>query len=166
MSLSSFASLVAFGLVLLGAAIVQVGVVPAIFLDAFGAPVLPVAVLAAWAASRGVETTWAWAVPLALLLGSVSEMRAGWFVLALIPTPLLVAAIRARTPTIPTTMLAAAGGAVAYVSTLTLAANRLPLLSSALDATMRGAVLTALAGLVVAVALVPLRPRERGLFRS
>ncbi|MEZ4501209.1 MAG: hypothetical protein R3C39_01085 [Dehalococcoidia bacterium] len=162
----SVRSVVVLGLVLAAAVVAQLGIVPALFLDRLGAPVLPVAVLAAWSASRRPEAAWIAAVPLALMLASVSEVRAGWFVLALAPTPLLATSIHARVPALPAAALGAAAGASVYVATLALAANRLPLLTSAFEATMRGALLTALAGLAVAVLFLPFRPRETGLFRS
>lgn len=158
-------SLLAMGSLVLLAGLAQLGVVPALFLDRFAAPVLPVALLAAWAATRGAGPTWVWLLPFPLLLGAVSEQRAAWFLVALLPTPVLAAA---AVQLLPRRSLgaatAAAGGALCYLVLLALVSGRPRLVLDEAEAMAVAAVLTGLAGAGLALMLVPLRPRERGLF--
>lgn len=124
-------------------------------------PLLPIALVAAWAVVRDpVEPALA-LPPVAWVLGVASEQPIGWLLLALVPALVLGAAVRAlgRSHAIAATVLAATLSALAYVAIL--APGRLPdLLPSALATTGW----TAAAALVAALALFPFRPRERGLF--
>ena len=170
--------------------ILQLSLVPALFpAGAVGAaaPLLPVALVAAWAAARNPVEIAPALVVAAAALGAVSTERVGWFLLALLPTAALAVTARALPPRAPwgrgrpaletraaregslievvlRAAVAAALGAAAYLALLALAAGR-PTLLPALGASIIGAAAWS-AALAAALALLlrPLRPRRRGLF--
>lgn len=124
-------------------------------------PILPIALVAAWAVVRDPMEPALALPPVAWVLGVASEEPVGWLLVALAPTLLLGTAVRAlgRSRAIAATVLAGASSAVAYLAIL--AAGPLPdLLPNALAT----AGWTAAAALVAALALFPFHPRERGLF--
>src|SRR5690606_17254960 len=57
--------------------------------DPLAAPVVPVALVLAWAAVRQPDETWPAILLPAVVLGAASEERVGWFLLALLPAPLI-----------------------------------------------------------------------------
>nr|HRC62231.1 hypothetical protein [Dehalococcoidia bacterium] len=63
------------------ASLLQVGALPALFFNASAAPLLPVALLAAWGALRGPEEIWPALLVAPLPLALLSEQRLGWFLL-------------------------------------------------------------------------------------
>ncbi len=124
-------------------------------------PLLPIALVAAWAVVRDpIEAALA-LLPVAWVLGVASDQPVGWLLIALVPALLLGAAGRAlgRDRAIPAAALAGATSALAYLAIL--AAAPLPDLFPNALATAGWTAATALA---TAVALYPFRPRERGLF--
>lgn len=124
-------------------------------------PLLPIALVAAWAVVRDPAEPALALPPVAWVLGVTSEQSVGWLLIALVPSVLLGAAWRAagRNHAIAAATLAGATSALAYLAILDTAA--LPdLLPMALATTGS----TAVAALAVALALYPFRPRERGLF--
>lgn len=151
------------------AALLQLAAVPSLFVDGAVAPLLPVALISAWAAARDGNETWPVLLVVPVMLGVVSEERVGWFMLALLPSAALASlpwqtdgasGVRrfARAP------LAAAGGAVLYLSLLTLAAGRPATLAETAGSYVFAALWTAAVATLLAGALWPLRPRPRGLF--
>ncbi|MFA7250314.1 MAG: hypothetical protein WC273_11870, partial [Dehalococcoidia bacterium] len=78
------------------AAIMQIGAVPAAFAEPLAGPVLPVALLAGWAAVRRPREVWPVPLAAAAVLGVVSEGRVGIFALALLPGLALVTLVRLR----------------------------------------------------------------------
>ncbi len=151
------------------AALLQLAAVPSLFVDGAAAPLLPVALISAWAAARDGNETWPVLLVVPVMLGVVSEERVGWFMLALLPSAALALFTRqtdiasgvrrfARAP------LDAAAGAVLYLSLLTLAAGRPAILAEMAGTYALAALWTAAAAALLAGALWPLRPRPRGLF--
>ena len=130
----------ALGLWLPLAALMQAAALPLLFLDTAAAPVLPVAVLAAWATGARRRApqygrTWpdaepiphaAWLAlcPAALILGWLSADTVGAVLLALLPAAGLLGLVRAPGGSLPAVLGAAAtvsgGGAVLYHGTLLL----------------------------------------------
>ena len=170
--------------------VLQLSLVPALFpAGALGAaaPLLPVALVAAWGAARDPIEVAPALVVAAAALGAVSTERVGWFLLALLPTAALAVTARAlprrapwgrgrsaldarsagESPPADVALRAAAAaavGAAAYLALLALASGR-PALLSALGPSIVGAAAWS-AALADALALLlrPLRPRRRGLF--
>ena len=151
------------------AALLQLAAVPWLFVDGAVAPLLPVALISAWAAARDADETWPVLLVVPVTLGVVSQERVGWFMLALLPSAALASCtwqrdgasgVRrfARAP------LAAAAGAVFYLSLLTLTAGRPSTLVEMAGAYVFAALWTAAAAALLAGALWPLRPRPQGLF--
>lgn len=158
-------------LVLLSAP-VQTAITTALFRDPLATPVLPVALIAAWASMRRVEETWPAVLLPAIVLGATSEERAGWFLLALLPAPALALAgsrrLRPRVSGIGRRLTVAAtvgaGAACAYVTLLSLAGGVVRDLPAHAPAILAAAAGSALLAALAALALWPLRRRERGLF--
>ena len=154
-------------LLALAAALLQVGALPAFFLDGAATPLLPVALLAAWAAAREPAQTWPVLLVTAATLGAVSQERVGWFLFALLPTAAIATLAgggggRRRLAMAP---LTAAAGAALYLVVLALAAGRTSALSGSTGAQLATVLWTAAAASLLALALTPLRPRTHGLFR-
>ena len=151
----------------LAAALLQVGAVPAFFLDGAAAPLLPVALLAAWAAAREPAQTWPVVLVTAATLGAISQERVGWFLIALLPT-VAVAALAGgggARRSLATAPLTAAAGAALYLLVLALAAGRTSALPDSTGAHLATVLWTAAAAALLALALAPLRPRPHGLFQ-
>lgn len=154
------------------AALLQIGAVPAAFAQPLAGPVLPVALIAAWAAVRDPREAWLAPVAAAVILGVVSEARVGWFLLALLP-PAALATLAQRwehrgeaTPgrRIALAALAGTGGAIGYVVILAAGGGALDALWPEAGAIARSVSWTALLAAAGAAALWPLRPRGAGLF--
>ena len=153
----------------LGASLVQVGALPALFLNAAAAPLLPVALVAAWGTMRDPDEVWPALLLAPLPLGVASEERLGWFLLALLPTAALLFLHRSppeglhrlgRAP------LAAAFGTLAYLVLLWVAAGEVRALPSATGLILGSAVMTGAIAALLAAALWPVRTRRApGLFR-
>ena len=159
-------------LLALAAAPLQAAITTALVRDPLAAPVLPVALVTAWAAMRRPEETWPAILLPAVVLGVASEERIGWFLIALLPAPLVAAfAVRRFRPKVTgfwrralTAGAAAALSALLYASTLAVVGGiggELPERAGALFAT---AVVSGTIAILVAVCFWPLRPRQRGLF--
>ena len=73
-----------------GAALLQLGATPVWIDQPLAAPVLPIIVIAGWGAARGLGEAVLAAALAAIVLGVASEERAGWFLLAMLPTAALV----------------------------------------------------------------------------
>ncbi len=154
------------------AALVQAAAIPALFAEPLAAPVLPAAVVAAWAIVRGPEETWP-ALPLpAVILGALSDERMGWFLLALLPAPIFGALLAARARHVAAGVLrrstwaagAAAAAALLYGAVLAFAGGVAGDLPGATAEALAGALLTAGVAAVLALCAWPLRERQRGLF--
>jgi len=150
----------------------QAAITTALVRDPLAAPVIPVALVAAWAAVRRAEETWPAILLPAVVLGVASEERVGWFLIALLPAPLIASvAVRRFRPKVTgfwrrtvTAGGAAALAAVLYASTLAVVGGiggELPERAGALLAT---SVASGLLAVLVAACCWPLRPRSRGLF--
>ncbi len=159
-------------LLALAAAPFQAAITTALVRDPLAAPVLPVALVAAWAAMRKPEETWPAILLPAVVLGVASEERIGWFLIALLPAPLVASfAVRRFRPKVTgfwRRVLTAGGAgalaAVLYACTLAVVGGiggELPERSGAL---LAAAVVSGAISLVVAACFWPLRPRQRGLF--
>ncbi len=159
------------GLVLLMMPI-QIVLSTIIFREPLAAPVLPAILIAAWAAIRRPEETWPAIVLPAIIFGVLSEERVGWFLLALLPTPLIASiAVRRFQPRITgfhrralTGASVAAASAWLYGLFLLLAADMVGELPHAASNLTASAVLSGLLALIVSACFWPLRPRSRGLF--
>lgn len=148
----------------LAASLLQLGAVPAFFLDGVAAPLLPVAVIAAWATLRGEGDAWPALLIAAIVLGVASQLRVGWFLLALLPTSALCAiVVRQAGGRLALAPLAAAVGAVAYLAVLALAAGRPATMLQPWEVLL-AAGWTALVATLVALVLRPFHPRPQGLF--
>jgi hypothetical protein len=79
-------------LLVTAASFAQVSILPLLFLDPWSAPLLPVALVAAWSINRSPDQVWLALLPAALLPGIVSTQRIGWFLVALLPVALAGAA--------------------------------------------------------------------------
>ena len=173
----------------LGCSVLQLSLIDALFPAgplAVATPLLPVVLVAAWGAARDPVETVPAAIIAAVVLGTVSSERVGWFLIALLPT--IVAVITVRTgldwvpagagapgidaagdvgPSFPAAALlgagAAAAGSASYVALLTIAGE--PSLFPDLLGSIVGTMLWS-AGLAAALAplLRPLRRERRGLF--
>ena len=153
----------------LAAAVLQLGVVPSLFLQPEQAPLLPVALLAAWIAVRGPSEAWAAVLVAPIALGAASEERVGWFLLALLPTALVATLLpRGKQPSARTFVVravaAAVLGSMLFALTLAIAAARVELSSHGIGALGSAALLTALLAAGVAALLLPFRHRTQGLF--
>jgi hypothetical protein len=159
-------------LLVLATAPLQVAITTSLVRDPLAAPVLPVALIAAWAAARRPEEAWPAILLPAVVLGVASEERVGWFLVALLPAPLLAAfAVRRLRPRVnglwrrvSAACAAAAGGAVAYALVLALAGGLGGTLYDHAGPLLATGVLSALLAGVATLGFWPLRPRERGLF--
>ena len=159
-------------LLALAAAPLQAAITTALVRDPLAAPVLPVALVTAWAAMRRPGETWPAILLPAVVLGVASEERVGWFLIALLPAHLVASlAVRRFRPKVTgfwrralTAGAAAALGALLYACTLAVVGGiggQLPERSGALLAT---AIVSGAIAVVVAICFWPLRPRQRGLF--
>jgi hypothetical protein len=165
-------TLIAAALALL-AALLQVSFVPMLWSEPLGAPVLPVAAVAAWTAARGPRELWPALVLAPVLLGTASVERVGWFLLALLPAATAPAALRAHDESRFVTLAgrcmlaaAAAGFGAAFHSTLlTIAGGQATTLAAAVGTLGAGAIWTAALALLIAAALPVSRTRAAaGLF--
>jgi len=154
------------------AALLQAAVVPAFFLDAWAAPIPACALIAAWAAARRPEETWPIAAAAALVLGVISVERAGWFLLALLPSvggAILLASVsrenRGLSARLSRGIAAAAIGSLGYAAVLGLGAARDGAVFRESAAVAFAAVGTALLAAIVVTALTPFRRHPVGLFR-
>ncbi|MSQ31556.1 MAG: hypothetical protein EXR64_06030 [Dehalococcoidia bacterium] len=155
---------------------VQIGVVPAAFAEPLAAPVLPVALLAGWAAVRHPREAWPAPLAAAVILGSVSEARVGAFALALLPALAIVTLVRDRERRGEGTAMrrlglaagAGAAGALSYVLVLWAAAGAAggaaasP--AAAVPALLVGVAWTGASATALAAALWPLRTDSGGFF--
>lgn len=157
------------------AALAQVALAP----DHRGAPVLPVALVAGWVAHRHAHASvgtrqvvppateaWPGVLAAALVLGALSSAATGWFLLALLPTPLLASAAGEvlRRRALLAAALGSVAGAVCYVVIIALASGRPGTLFLEAPTLARGLAWSAVLAMLAALALVPFRPRPRGLF--
>lgn len=153
------------------AALLQISVLPLLFLDPWSAPLLPIALIASWSVNRSHDQTWPALLPAALLPGVVSTQQIGWFLVALLPVALLgsvIAQTRADEERgflwrIPAAAAVAGLGTLAYLLVLPTAGGEIAALADAAGAIVSAALGTS----VLAAALTPLlRPRRQrhGLF--
>ncbi len=131
-----------------------------------GVPLLPVAILGAWARTRPSFEGWVAVPPAALLLGAASDERAGWFLLALLPVPLLASVTHRGGPgrALAAAAAAAGVGACLYLWAFTVVDGRATLGLDEARTIAGAAAWTALGALLLTACLLPFRPRERGLF--
>ncbi len=154
------------------AALVQVGPLSLLTLDPLAIPLLPVALVAGWAAVRAPGETAPALLLAPVVMGAVSQAPVGVFVLACWPAAALAAATRRidRDPVgssarrMLAAALAGAGGAACYSVLLALAAGRPRALIGDPGGMILAAALTAALATAVALAVWPWRPRPRGLF--
>lgn len=158
---------------LLGAlgALLQVSVLPAFYPEPWATPLLPCALVAAWAATRQPEESWPIVLASAVLLGIASVERSGWFLIALLPTFGVGLAIGSFAPhhhnfgaRLGRATATAATGAVCYLGTLALTSGSVVGLVAAVPAVALAGLGTAVLAAIGVVALIPLRPRPAGLF--
>lgn len=156
----------ALAVLALAAALLQLGAVPTLAFDVAAAPLLPVALLAAWGTVRDPAEVWPALLVAAIALGVASEQRAGWYLLALLPTGAILLAPGARTSMARLTRapLAAAAGAWAYlVVLLVVGGDGTAIPALGVDLAL-GAMWTGALAALLACALWPLRAQARGLF--
>jgi hypothetical protein len=153
-------------------ALVQGAAAPMLFVEPLAAPVLPAALIAAWAVMRGADEAWPALLLPAVILGTLSDERAGWFLIAMLPAPALGMLIAARAKRTGAGMTrralwaasAAAVAALAHGLVLALAGGVVAEVPRIAAPVVGGVLLTALAALLLAPLMWPLRTRERGLF--
>ena len=148
------------------AALLQLGLVPLLFPGMAAAPMLPVALVAAWLARGEAADLTPGLLLMAFALGVASEERVGWLLVAMLPTGALVLALELRRelPGPLRAALAACGGALVYGVLVSLAAGAAPLPSNDAQVVVGGALWTALAAIALAAVLRPLQPRAPRLF--
>jgi len=158
-------------LLVAAASFTQISVLPLLFLDPWGSPLLPVAVLSAWSINRSPDEVWLALLPAALLPGIVSTQRVGWFLVALLSVALAGATLAQSRPNeehsllwrLPASAAVAAIGALGYLLVLATVGREL---AAALDAAPSIAAAT-LGTSALAALLAPLlqpRKRRQGLF--
>lgn len=147
------------------AAIWQLGAAPLAFAPGT-APLLPVALLAAWATLRTPAEAWPALLTSGVALGVASSERVGWFLLALLPAALAGALVATAPPAHRLALAPLLGGAaaVAYVALLAMAGGHAGLLTSRPLDLLAAAALTALCTAVAALACWPFRLRQARLF--
>ncbi len=156
----------------------QVSVVTLLARDPWASPALPVAVLAAWSVNRSSDQAWLAVMPPAVVLGVVSAMPVGLFLLALLPVTLAgsVVARHGRDGAgeserwvgvlwrlLPTASVAAAGQ-LGYSATFALGSGRLHEWAAATPQTAISLLVTSAAALLCALLLRRRQPRPAGLF--
>jgi len=154
------------------ATVAQIGVVPATFVNPLAAPVLPITLIAGWASVRSPREVWPVPLAAAVLLGTVSQARVGWYLVALLPVVALVVLMRGSegraVPSAPRRLAyastSAAAGAIAYVIILALTAGDARVLVADASAILTGAAWTGTLAAGLAALLWPLRAQETGLF--
>ena len=148
--------------------LVQLGAAPVLFGDQRAAPLIPIAVLAGWSATRGSDGVAAGLLGAALVLGVASEDRVGWFVLAMVPAAALLAVADLVPPRRRLLLAPAAAslGAGAYTALLYATGGRFELLSVHAEPAIGLVLWTGALAAGCAVLVWPLRPREpkTGLF--
>lgn len=150
------------------ASLMQVGAIPTLFLEPSAAPVLPIALLAAWGIMRSPEEVWPALLLAPLPLGLASDERLGWFLLALLPTAALL--VRGSPPESAQKLgrvpVAAGLGTVGYLVLLWVAAGEAGTLPRSAPTIAGAAVMTALLATLLAMLFWPVRVRRApGLFR-
>lgn len=153
-------------LLALGAALLQIGAIPAVAFDATAAPLVPIALLAAWGTVRDPAEVWPAFLLVAIAFGVASEQRVGWYLLALLPTAalLLTPARRTSLAILARAPLAAAAGAWVYLALLLVAAGDAEAIPTlALDLVI-AALWTGVLAALLALTLWPLRGGRQGLF--
>lgn len=165
-------SLVVVGAIGVVVALVQIGPLSLFTLDPLALPVLPVALVAGWAAVREPGETWPALLLAPVVMGAVSQERVGVFVLAFWPAAALAVITRRidRDPVgnavrrLLAAALAATGGVVSYAALLTLSSGSWRQLTRDVAPLATATILTAALATAVALAVWPWRPRPRGLF--
>ncbi len=165
-------SAVAIAVIAVFAALVQIGPLSLLTLDPLSVPLLPIALIAGWAAVRHPGETWPALLLAPLVMGSVSQAPVGLFILAVWPAAALAALTRRidRDPVgnsgrrLVAAAIAAVGGAAWYSALLALGAGRPRALLLDPGGVAAAAVVTGVLAMAVALALWPWRPRPRGLF--
>lgn len=156
---------VGVALLVLAATFMQVGVVPSLVFAAGAAPLLPVAVVAAWGTLRDPAEVWPALLLAAITLGVASEQRAGWYLLALLPTgALLLAPAPPSIARVARAALTATAGAWTYSAVLLLADGHGAALPAFGVDLVGGAMWTGAIAAMLTLALWPVRARARGLF--
>ena len=149
----------------------QIAVLPLLTPDPWAAPLLPVALVAAWSVNRSDNEAWPALLPVALLLGVASTERVGWFLVALLPVALLGAAI-AQAPAreerglrwrLPATASVAGLGALLYLLALATVSGEIATLAEATPAVVGASLGTSALASILTPLLRP-RRRRRGLF--
>jgi hypothetical protein len=155
------------------AALLQVGVIAVLESEVLAVPLLPVALLAGWCAVRSPVETWPIVLLTPLIVSPLSEERLGWFLVALLPAAVLGTLLspieeRGAPPSVAHRLAVAAivgaAGTLAHAALLATVAGVPERLAQDLAPIAGAAAWTALFAAAIAVALLPLRPRPRGLF--
>lgn len=148
--------------------LVQLGAGPVLFGDPRAAPLIPLAVLAGWSAARGFGEVAPGLLAAAIVLGVASEDHAGWFVVAMLPAAVLLAAADIVTPLRRLVLAPAAAtlGAGAWTVLLYAVSGRFDLLSFHGDLAVGLILWTGALTAVCALLAWPFRPRtpRTGLF--
>ncbi len=137
------------------AALLQLGATPIWIEQPLAAPVLPLIVIAGWGAARGLGEAVPAAVVAAVVLGVASEERAGWFLLAMLPTAalLLPAAALRSWERLLLAPLAAALGVVAFQALLRFSSGLSALTAEQQGQLLEGATWSAVAAFALAALL-------------
>ena len=138
-----------------GAALMQLGATPIWIEQPLAAPVLPLIVIAGWGAARGLGEAVAAAILAAIVLGVASEERAGWFLLAMIPTAILLlpAAALRRWERLLLAPLAAGLGVLAFQALMRFSSGLGALSAEQQSQLLEGATWTAAAAAALAILL-------------
>lgn len=155
------------------AAMLQVSVLSEIATHPFGVPLLPVALVAGWAAMRSADALWPVLLVTPLVQGVLAAERVGWLLIALLPAVILGAVLTQPWSTqrpagpgrrIAIAALIASSGTVLHAAIRSLASGTPALLFESSGAVLTSVAWTVFLAVAFAVSLWPLRPRTRGLF--
>ncbi|MYE46486.1 MAG: hypothetical protein F4X25_06990 [Chloroflexi bacterium] len=137
------------------AALLQLGATPLWLDQPLAAPVLPLIVIAGWGAARGLGEAVPAAILAASVLGVASEERAGWFLLAMLPTAalLLPAAALRSWERLLLAPLAAGLGVLAFQAMMRFSSGLGALSAEQQSALIEGATWTAVPALALTVIL-------------
>ncbi len=145
-------------------ALLQVSALAGLGSQATAVPLLPIALFAAWGATRGLDDLWV-ALPMgAVPLGLASDGRIGWFVIALLPTLALLMIFPAGSSfgrRIGMVTITSIAGASAFTVLMLLSQGTWPAMT---ESTAGAALMTAGLAVGTTCLLWPVRSRLLGLY--
>lgn len=146
-------------------ALLQIGAVPTLF-PTGTEPLLPIALMLAWAALRDVDETWPIPLMVSLTLGVASQERVGWFMIAFLPTAALALAMGHRAYQFRLSLAPVSAGvaAILYLKILTITSGHRSSFTTSVSSDLTVALWTAVVAAILVGVLYPIRNREWSLF--